>query len=97
MAKLLVICGTGVATSTVVVGKVRTWLEENGIQNSVQLFQGKVAEELTHLDDYDVVLSTTIVPDNVKDRVINGVPLLLGIGTEAVWQELRTRIDAANS
>ncbi|MGO1813036.1 MAG: PTS sugar transporter subunit IIB, partial [Lacticaseibacillus paracasei] len=29
--KLLVICGTGVATSTVVMGKLKTWLDNQGL------------------------------------------------------------------
>lgn len=94
MKKLLVMCGSGIATSTVVMGKVKAWLSENGLEDRVQLLQSKVAEEVNHLDDYDIIISTTVVPDNVKDRVIMGLPLLTGIGVDALWDELRAEIEA---
>ena len=70
MKKMLIMCGTGVATSTIVTGKVKKWLKENDLENSVQLFQSKVADEMNKIDNYDVVISTTIVPDKIKDKVI---------------------------
>ncbi|EHI69280.1 PTS sugar transporter subunit IIB [Streptococcus ictaluri] len=94
MKKLLVMCGSGIATSTVVMGKVKTWLQENGYQDQVQLYQSKIAEEINHIDDYDIVISTTVVPDQVKDKVIMGLPLLTGIGTEPLWAEVKKEIEA---
>ncbi|KHD44107.1 PTS sugar transporter subunit IIB [Streptococcus hongkongensis] len=94
MKKLLVMCGSGIATSTVVMGKVKTWLQENGYQDQVKLFQSKVAEEINHIDDYDIVISTTVVPDKVKDKVIMGLPLLTGIGVDALWEEVKKEIEA---
>lgn len=92
MKKLLVMCGTGIATSTVVTGKVRTWLEENNYDSDVKLYQGKVAEEISRIDDYDIVISTTNVGVEHKDKVINGVPLLTGRGTEEVFNELEEEL-----
>jgi len=94
MKKMLIMCGTGIATSTVVTGKVKEWLEENRLANDIKLYQGKVADEISRIDDYDVVVSTTIVPDNAKEKVINGVPLLTGIGIEDFFVELKTKIDS---
>ncbi|EHJ57145.1 hypothetical protein HMPREF9318_01906 [Streptococcus urinalis FB127-CNA-2] len=93
MKKLLVMCGSGIATSTVVTGKVKEWLSENGYSDSVKLYQSKVAEEVNKIDDYDIVISTTVVPDNIKDKVIMGLPLLTGIGTDGLWEELREELD----
>ena len=50
MKKLLVMCGSGIATSTVVVGKVKQWLKDNGYEDKVQVFQSKVSEEVNRLD-----------------------------------------------
>ena len=80
--KLLVICGTGVATSTVVMGKLKTWL-----------YQSKVAEEVNHIDDYDIVVSTTLVPDSIKEKVIDGVPLLTGINADKVYDKIKQDIE----
>ncbi|HFU6892461.1 TPA: PTS sugar transporter subunit IIB [Streptococcus agalactiae] len=92
MKKLLIMCCSGIATSTVVVGKVKTWLEENHYQDQVRIYQSKIAEEINHIDDYDIVISTTVVPDNVQDKVIMGLPLLTGMGVDAVWSELEAQI-----
>ncbi|MGY3745726.1 PTS sugar transporter subunit IIB [Vagococcus salmoninarum] len=92
MKKMLIMCGTGVATSTIVTGKVKKWLKENDLENSVQLFQSKVADEMNKIDNYDVVISTTIVPDKIKDKVIMGIPLLTNMGVEAMWQEVAEKI-----
>ncbi|ARY92687.1 MULTISPECIES: PTS sugar transporter subunit IIB [Lacticaseibacillus] len=91
--KLLVICGTGVATSTVVMGKLKTWLDQQGLTQNVKLYQSKVAEEVNHIDDYDIVVSTTLVPDSIKEKVIDGVPLLTGIGADKVYAEIKQDIE----
>lgn len=92
MKKLLIMCGTGIATSTVVTGKVKTWLSENGFENQVKLYQSKISEELSRIDDYDIVISTTLVPDNIKEKVIDGVPLLTGIGKDAMFEKVKQQI-----
>jgi PTS system galactitol-specific IIB component len=92
MKKLLIMCGTGVATSTVVTNKVREWLETESLLDEVTLFQGKIADELGRIDDYDIVISTTIVPAEIQDRVIMGLPLLTGIGIEELFDTVRQKI-----
>lgn len=92
MKKMLVMCGSGVATSTVVMGKIKSWLEDEQLTSQVTLYQSKVAEEINHIDDYDIVVSTTLVPDNIKDKVINGVPLLTGMGIEDVFNRIKEEI-----
>ncbi len=91
--KLLIMCGTGIATSTVVKGKVTEWLREEGLLDRVTIYQSKIAEEVGRLHDYDIVVSTTIVPDNVKDHVINGLPLLTGIGIDEMYEEIKAKIN----
>ena len=92
MKNLLIICGTGIATSTVVTGKVQKWLKEKGYDKDVKLHQGKVSDGLKSIDRYDVVISTTMVPDRYKERVINAVPLLTGVGTEDVFAEIEKEL-----
>ena len=48
--------------------------------------------ELNKIDDYDAVISTTIVPDSIKDKVIQGLPLLNGMGVDQVYDQLKTRL-----
>lgn len=91
--KLLIMCGTGIATSTVVTGKVKEWLKENNLEDKVSLYQSKISEEVNRIDEYDIVVSTTIVPDNIKDKVIDGVPLLTGIATEEMYDQIFAKIN----
>lgn len=93
MKKLLVICGAGHATSTIAVAKVSQWLEQNGYADKVKIYQSKIADELNRMDDYDAVISTTIVPDSVKSKVINGLGLLTGMGVDALYADLKNRLE----
>ncbi|MBZ5199652.1 PTS sugar transporter subunit IIB [Planomicrobium chinense] len=92
MKKLLIMCGTGIATSTVVKGKVEEWLKENNLSQEVKIYQSKVSDEISRIDEYDVVLSTTLVPDKIRDKVIDGVPLLTGIGTDEMYEKVLAEI-----
>ncbi|ETP67035.1 PTS galactitol transporter subunit IIB [Planococcus glaciei] len=92
MKKLLIMCGTGIATSTVVKGKVEEWLKENNLSQEVKIYQSKVSDEINRIDEYDVVLSTTLVPDKIRDKVIDGVPLLTGIGIDTMYEKVLAEI-----
>lgn len=94
MKKLLIMCGTGIATSTVVVGKVKKWLEENKLESNVKIYQGKIAEEINRINDYDIVISTTLVPDEYKDKIINGISLLTGVGIQDLFNRLKNEIQS---
>ncbi len=93
MKKLLVICGAGHATSTIAVSKIKQWLAENNLTSEVEIYQSKISDELNRFDNYDIVVSTTIVPDSVKEKVINGVPLFTGVGKDKVFEEIRKGIE----
>ena len=93
MKKLLVICGAGHATSTIAVSKINKWLEAENYTDQVKIYQSKIADELNKMDDYDAVVSTTIVPDSVKDKVINGIGLLTGIGADKIFEDVKTRLE----
>ena len=93
MKKLLVICGAGHAASTIAVSKINKWLEAENYTDQVKIYQSKIADELNKMDDYDAVVSTTIVPDSVKDKVINGLGLLTGIGADKIFEDVKTRLE----
>lgn len=92
---LMVVCGTGVATSTVATGKIKDYLEEQGLSNQVTFYQSKIADEVSNIQngDYDIVVSTTMVPSSIKDRVISGVPLLTGLGIDSVFEEIKKEVE----
>lgn len=93
MKKLLIMCGSGIATSTVATGKVKQWLKDNNLEDEVKIYQSKIAEEVNHIDDYDAVITTTTVPDSIKDKVIFGLPLLTNNGVEQMWAQLKKELE----
>ncbi|PMC58973.1 PTS galactitol transporter subunit IIB [Dolosicoccus paucivorans] len=93
MKKLLVICGAGHATSTIASSKIKAWLDEQSASDSVKIYQSKIADELNRLEDYDAVVSTTVVPDSVKDKVINGLGLLTGVGADNIFAALKEQLE----
>lgn len=90
MKKVLIICGTGVATSTVVASKVRDHLEAQGISASVD--QGKVMDLLGGDVSADLIVATTDVPASVQIPVVRALPLLTGMGEEAVLEEIASKL-----
>ena len=91
MKTLLIVCGAGHATSTIAVAKVQEWLNQNKYTD-VKIYQSKLADELNKIDDYDAVISTIIVADSIKDKVINGLPLLTGVGVDQLYADLKERL-----
>jgi PTS system galactitol-specific IIB component len=92
MKKVLVVCGAGHATSTIAVAKVNNWIQKEGYTNQIKIYQSKIADELNRIDDYDAVISTTIVPDSIKDKVISGLPLLIGVGIDELFNKLKSKL-----
>lgn len=87
MAKqVLVICGTGVATSTVVATKIKEHCSAHGVDVDVR--QGKVMDLLNGEATADLVVATTEVPASVTMPVIAGLPFLTGIGLDATLEEI---------
>ena len=79
--KILVACGTAVATSTVVAKKLEEKLRAKGID--VQIDQCKASEVSTKVDGYDLVVATTEVDDTRGKPFIRTLSFLTGIGVDA--------------
>lgn len=83
--KVLVACGTGIATSTVVTIKIQEALQKNNIDADV--IQCKVAEIPSKIDGADLIVTTTVY-ENSKVPVIRGLSFLTGIGMEKDLQKI---------
>ena len=92
MKTLMVVCGSGIATSTVVEGKIRDFLDTKGVLDKVKMLKGNIAEQINHIDEYDAFVSTTVVPDDVKDKVISGLPILTGMGADKAYEEILDKL-----
>ena len=88
--RILVVCGTGIATSTMVAGKLRDFLDSRGID--VELKQCLASEAVYEASDAVLIVATTQVPSSIKIPVINGVPLLTGIGVDRVFQDVIAKL-----
>ena len=83
---VLVICGTGVATSTVVATKIREHCAARGLDVNVR--QGKVMDLVGGGAHADLFVATTAVPSAVTIPVVAGLPFLTGVGLDATLDEI---------
>lgn len=92
MKTLMVVCGSGIATSTIAEGKIKDFLQDKGLLDQVKIYKGNIAEYVNKVDDYDAFVSTTVVPSEIKDRVIAGLPLLTGVGADKVYEQILSKL-----
>ena len=89
---ILVVCGTGVATSTVVVKKVKDFCALKGFD--VSITQTAVTELLRAEITADFIIATTQVPDKITVPVVAGLPFLTGMGLQATYDQIEALINA---
>lgn len=86
--RVLVACGTAIATSTHVANRLEREFASRGLD--VAITQCRVSEIRAYDGDVDVVVSTAEVAQPLKVPVVSGIPFLTGIGEkEALEQILR--------
>jgi galactitol PTS system EIIB component len=78
--RILVACGTAIATSTVVARKLEEELASRGIE--VSTTQCKATEVPSKLEGHDLVVTTTHVGDTGDIPVLYTVSFLTGVGIE---------------
>lgn len=86
--RVLIACGTSIATATVVAEKVKEIAKEAGVK--VNVLQCKAAEVRSKVSTFSphVIVATTPVPKDLGVPVFNGVPFLSGVGMD----KLKTQI-----
>ncbi len=84
--RVLVACGTGIATSTVVAKAIEEALKERGL--NVMIRQCKISEVKSLADDVDLIITTTPAPKDLNVPVIQTIAFLTGIGKEEVIEEI---------
>ena len=76
--KILVVCGSGVATSMHAAFKLREYFEKKQLNVTID---GAGNNELaSRIDNYDIVLSNAQVTIETDKPVFSAVPLLTGVG-----------------
>ncbi|EFI85268.1 Galactitol-specific phosphotransferase enzyme IIB component [Listeria grayi] len=88
--KILVACGAGIATSTVVTDKVERLVKEHNIDAEVQ--QIKIAEASSLQEGADLIVSTTILPTTYKIPAIIATSYITGMGMEELDEEILSHL-----
>lgn len=84
---VLIACGNGVATSTVVASKVKDYCAAHGVD--IQVTQCKMLEIHDKGNDYDLVVTSGKFSDpEVKTPCIMAISLLTGIGADKCLQQI---------
>lgn len=84
--RVLVACGAGIATSTVVMKKIEDLFKKNNID--AQFIQIKIAEAASKQDQADMLITTTMLPMEYKIPAVKAMAFLTGIGQEKVEAEI---------
>jgi PTS system galactitol-specific IIB component len=86
--RILVACGTSIATATHAANAAMDVAKEHGI--AVDVAQCKAAEIRGKLQTFpaDVVIAMTPVPDDLGVKVLSGVPFLSGVGLDQLKSDL---------
>lgn len=83
---ILVACGAGIATSTVVAQKVENLIKANNI--NARVIQCKISEVSGYEEDADLLVSTTIASRTYKIPVIKAINYLTNVNTKKVDQAI---------
>jgi PTS system galactitol-specific IIB component len=84
--KIVVACGTAIATSTHVAIKVKELLEARNIK--IHTIQCRVPEVPSLAPNADLVIATAQVPYDIGVPVVDGIPFLTGIGLKEVIDKI---------
>ncbi|EPN5990373.1 PTS sugar transporter subunit IIB [Enterococcus faecalis] len=92
MKRILVACGNGIATSTVVASKVKEYLASQGIE--VETTQTKLMEVPGKVEGYELLITTGQFEGETGDvPVVKGMPILTGIGAEQTMADIQSYLN----
>ena len=90
MKKLLIACGAGIATSTIVVNKVEELVKKHGLD--VDIKQIKIAEAASLQHEADLIVSTTMLPTTYSIPAIIATNYITGFGEEELDEEILSHL-----
>ena len=77
MKKIVLACGAGAATSTLVAQKVATLLDANGYADKYEIVQCAISEAKDYCDEgADLLIATTVAPEGLTCPYVSGVPVI---------------------
>ncbi len=84
--RILVVCGTAIATSTHVAMSIKEICTRAGID--VDIIQARVLEVNAYKDSVDLIVGTTQLPPALPVPSLSGIPFLTGIGEEELGKQI---------
>ena len=88
MKKIVLACGSGIATSTAVAQKVTDLLNKNGYEGQFNIVQCAIAEAKSQCEGANLLSATTVAPEGISCPYVSGVPFLTGVGRPAAEQQI---------
>ncbi len=88
MKKIIVACGSGIATSTVALSKIQTGLESKGKLKDIQFVQTSSSELPSLVEGATVIVTTAQGGDGFGVPVVSGLGLITGLGVDKVIDEI---------
>ena len=93
MKKILLVCGSGIITSTIVKKKLIEELDAKGYKDSYSITQARV-EEVTEISkDYDLCVTTTLLGNECHCPVVVATNFLMGRNTEELIAEIISHLN----
>lgn len=92
MKKVLVVCGNGIASSSIIVSILQDYLKEQKIDAQVDK-SSLMACSTDTFNSYDLVVSSTKIDNpDITTKVIVGAGLLTGIGEDAIFEAVKQEL-----
>lgn len=88
MKRILLCCGTGVATSTVANKKLCDELDRRGFKGQYTVSQCKAVEVPSKSPNFDLCVSTIAISYKCDCPLVVATGLIMNRGTEAIYDEI---------
>lgn len=86
MKRIIIACGSGIATSTIICNGVENLLKEHNIP--YQIVQCSLSEVASQTDRADLIVSSMPIGQEFGIPKVVGMPFITGIGMEKVKEQI---------
>lgn len=94
-ARIIVACGSGVATSETVSSKVNRMIKEDGIDAHCEAVDIKQIKQF--IKNADIYISIVKEETDWGIPVFSGLPFLTGMGLDQEWQKVKDAVAEVNA
>lgn len=91
MITVLVACGAGVATSTIISKRVSDLLKKNDVE--FNMIQCSLNEVQSHLNTVDLIITSMPISMDLGKPVVVATSYLIGIGEDTVNQQILENVE----